>query len=336
MDKLLPSRESVKCPVSKARHLSFGLVAKILGMINARPDLEKMWSTYDVDALYEEYISTGKKPFIQKPFERDFFLRYAYSKISIRITRSFLEEKVEIPESDILFLQLNRNNIEEQKYIHNTIDQSIRSIFQSLLRHLNSLEQDHSGGLIEEERLMQLINNDHNSLDPDLVQFATINGTLPTIYHIADNFLDILSKNGELNIQKYIEVSRKEKYLTWKAFSNIPAMFLYMYKGHRWKFLISKEEKTQQYIRDFMKNGFPIMKFNPDTLKQEFLYSEEDFRQARKIIQENHSFLRNQSYTWCPLLFEKYDQITMIHAVHVHIAKILFRDLSHMKIPPLA
>ena len=61
-----------------------------MNLINTRPKLEKIWSHYDVDSLYTDFVRTGKKPFTSNQNERELFGRYALSRISVFSTKEFL------------------------------------------------------------------------------------------------------------------------------------------------------------------------------------------------------------------------------------------------------
>jgi hypothetical protein len=60
-------------------------------MVNIRSTLQKEWSTYDIDSMYSQYVSTGEKPYRDDPEKRDIFLRYAHSQISLHTTQQFLD-----------------------------------------------------------------------------------------------------------------------------------------------------------------------------------------------------------------------------------------------------
>ena len=90
-------------------------------------------------------------------------------------------------------------------------------------------------------------------------------------------------------------------------------------------------------LAQFMNNGFPMMRFDPETETEEMIYTTEYFKNITPIISANHPKLEiEKSYVGCPLFYEKHNGINMIRALYVKLAEMIFEHLIRDENPPLS
>jgi hypothetical protein len=104
----------------------------------------------------------------------------------------------------------------------------IMNIYVQYLRDLYASDED-----IPEAKLMKMVDNVDNKIDPTLFAFHTTSGPLPTIYGTVDDIATILDTSGRVDIDVYIQNIKRDKTSLIRAFSNMPGRAIYFYEKYK-------------------------------------------------------------------------------------------------------
>lgn len=164
--------------------------------------MQDTWKKYDIDQMHIQYTQDQIFPFSDDPHKRDVFVSYALSRISVYITRQFLQDEFLSSRKELTKEELGINSIDDAKsYASELINSVIKQIYVYFLVNIDTLSEA-SDPLIEEAKLLQMLDQqDKNTLK----HFATKSGTLATIITTVSDFCDLLLKYGYINLSAYLE-----------------------------------------------------------------------------------------------------------------------------------